>query len=816
MALRHSPLSLTEIVDDVPVYRHLGENMAREAVKETVRADIATLRAGGDLIDYHRRESDHEYAYHLDDSATIKVDTSGLNLALLLPLLDFKGRSQPEVFAQIGVRRALEAGQRGAESDEITARRPLIATVPRGHFAPVVATAIQHHDLIAFSYQSLNQSQPSERLARPLALEVHGGEFYVRAIPCDADTADVDNGMASTEDMASTKGTKGTANEADNTAQNTAGIENAASTDSPKQRSGEYASAQSEVNESEVNKSEPDRSELLGSEAQLRTYKVARMESCDVVPAAQSHCRDCADQRSALAAEVDSTEKTSAEKASMQKSRSATAASWFASITVIFAVRPGTCAPLVARSERCAWDETDLPIAEHCGTSTWQHYCLRDVDPLAFLEECAFYGSDMRVLAPVKYAHDILRRLEHAARIVAPVAPSPPLPSPSSSSQPSSPASPTPALPTTPAESAHARRSAPIVPTGKSVDASVPRRESYFTYLLRHGPATLGELAEHFSLTPLTVRRELRDLFTTEIVIDGQPQAPYDLVMPPWEEGEAINTAWVIEAHGHGTAEKDSYYPTASFTFAEVIALLGAIDSLLAVAIGDHQRALLDMRTVFTQAAAESGYADAMWAPPTARFSPTIADAVFSAIERRNAVTICYWQAAADGTAGCQHIRVRPFAVDPGMNPLLVATGDDGIIRTFRLDRISAVLPTDEYSTKMVVRSWAQQYRRAPRHFTGTQIHLVCAPRARWVLEEIPESHIEADVDIGETGEDTDTHTGVGNQAHVISLSVHNVQWLRTLLVRLGRDCYAVYPASIRAQLAPALTAIVQVYHGES
>lgn len=785
MALRHSPLSLAEIVRDVPVYRYLGESLTVEAVKDTVRLDIATLRAGGELIDYRTRSKDGEYAYYLDDSSNIPVDTSGLNMGLLMPLLDFKGRSQTEVFAQIGVRKALEAGQSGADAQRPTARRPLLTTVPQGQFTPVVATAIQHGDLISMCYQSLNESAPSQRLIKPLALEVHGGEFYMRAIKYEME-------------------------------------------------------------------GDEHRSRHIHPETPLRTYKVARMLSCDLVQADAAPRADGAFV--AVSEDFAPGESTSGECVEKNKCTLAVdahgggKASLLAPITVVFAVRAGTCVPLVDRSEPCEWDGASqtvrplvatghakanlaeahhveahkalakqsaaslpqpyslpesCPSPERYSSPVWRYYLLRDVNRLSFLEECGFYGRDLRVVAPVDYARDVQQRCEHAARIVS--APAQPHPTATNiTADTTSTVHPVP-QDATGGTSSRTTNSMPqmqsqAAPPTQAVDASVPRRESYFTYLLRHGPTTLKELATHFSLVPLMVRRELRDLFTTEIVVDGQPQALYDLVMPPWEEGQPIDDTWVIEAR-RNTAWGDDpgSYPVASFTLAEVISLLGAIDSLLAVAVGDHQRALLDMRAVFVQAARTSGYGDAIWEPPTARFAPAIANSIFAAIEQRNAIIISYWQAHPQGGATYRQEHIHPFAIDPAINPLLVAANERGELRTFRLDRISDVTPTDEYAKKMQVRTWSTSYRVTPKHFTGTPVQLVCSPGARWLREELPEARMEVDAE---------------NHQLVISVTVHNLQWLRTLLVRLGADCIALQPESVCRQLAPALSAIAHTYSG--
>lgn len=714
IALKNSPLTLAQIAQSVPVYQFLARSVSSETLYETIRNDINVLRASGNNITARGYDS-RSTAYYLSDEGNIHIDIRGLNVSLLLPLLEFKESSAAEAFAHMGISKAISQGQ----ASKI--RTPMAFSVPRGRFVTTVASAIQSSRPISFIYRSLHDSEPSARRILPITLEIHRGYFYVRGFKL---TQKTDSSVLKSFSPA-------------NTGHQSASV------------------------------------------ADIHLYKIDRMQKCTIkeekIDLSPSDCERIISQQ----AEADS---------------------WFTPINVFFWAAPGTCLPLTNRSVHISKENVEQSkLADLCTPAEYGDiYFLEGISLDSLLEEVAFYGDQLQVLSPKPVVDEVVAHIQaaynalkrsldtsfHADDALSQphMISSRPRTISSTSNNKSSPHAEADANFTYHNRTAH---------SSFSIDTSVSRRESYYSYLLNHGSATLGDLAAKFSVDMLTVRRELQDLFTTEIFIDGTPYSPYDLSMPEWEEGEPLNKNWVIEAVENPLSYA-SHHSDLTFTLAEVISVLAAIDSLLTVAAGEHRRSLLELRSRFTDAASSAGYERALWPPSDTKFTPHVITAVSQAIEERRELSIDYWALDSSGHAVCQKARLKPFTIDPQSNPLLAAVNADNELRTYRLDRISEAKILDATFPKTPIYEWQRTYRNRSRTMCGTSATLLCEPHARWIAEELPGVKMSAD--------------------GKLRFSAANIHWIRTVLVRLGKSALLFTSPDIAKDLVPDLHALCKRY----
>lgn len=714
IALKNSPLTLAQIAQSVPVYQFLARSVSSETLYETIRNDINVLRASGNDITAQGDDS-RSIAYYLSDEGSIHIDIRGLNVSLLLPLLEFKESSDAEAFAHMGISKAISQGQ----TPKI--HTPMALSVPRGRFVTAVASAIQSSRPISFIYCSLHDREPSARRILPIALEIHRGYFYVRGFKLTQKT--------------------------DSSAIESFSLANAA-----------HKSA---------------------SVAGTHLYKIDRMQKCtiekekiDVSPSDYEHIIF----------------------------QQAKADSWFTPVNVFFWAAPGTCLPLINRAVHIPKENVEQSkLADLCTPAEYGDiYFLEGISLDSLLEEVAFYGEQLQVLSPKPVVDEIIAHIQAAYNALKRsidtsshaddslsqphIFSSTPHTISSTSNNKNSPNAEADANFTSRSRTAH---------SSLSIDTSVSRRESYYSYLLNHGSTTLGDLAAKFSVDMLTVRRELQDLFTTEIFIDGTPYSPYDLSMPEWEEGEPLNKNWVIEAV-ENPLSYEARHSDLTFTLAEVISVLAAIDSLLTIAAGEHKRSLLELRSRFTNAARSAGYERALWPHSGTKFTPRIITAVSQAIEERRELSIDYWVLDSSGHAVCQKARLKPFTIDPQSNPLLAAVNADNKLRTYRLDRISEAKILDATFPKTPIYEWQRTYRNRSRTICGTSATLLCEPHARWIAEELPGVKMSAD--------------------GKLCFSAANIHWIRTVLVRLGQSALLFTSPDIAKDLVPDLHALCKRY----
>ena len=663
---RSHALTLGEIMRE-PVYERLAGTIGFKACKAVIDEDIKALRAAGELIEYKARRSDGELAYHLDTAGGIRVDTSGLSVDLLVPLLGYKGDSELEAFAQIGVRKALAAGDKSGGAS------PLTFAMPSGRYVPAIAAALQRRQWLRFAYHSLGSATAKEYVVDPVQLEIHHDHFYLSAFVISKE------------------------------------------------------------------------SQALNNCDQLITFRLDRIAHCTIVaPELNSSPRpNCA---------ADATHNNP----------------WFAPVNVVFRAQPGSALPLVSRAQAIPGEEDT--------------FLLQGADRHSIIEEIAFYGQAVELLEPDDLRARMRENLNWLSQILTENNGSAAAPTASS------------------AVTAAPRATGASCPDRSAViDKTLSRRESYYSYLLRRGHTTLGELAKHFAVDPKVVCRELHELYITEIRTgDGGATALFDFIMPEWEHDQPVDPNWEIEAVPSIWANQISALDQGMvFSLVEVVSVLAAVDSLLTVALGDYRRVLLELRDRFVTAAQTAGYGSCLWPSPAAKFEPNIVRAIVAAIEDQQEVELTYWKSADTGQAQPSSRIVKPFAIDPAAHPYVVAQHDDGVIRTYRLDRISAVTFSAKRYPKTPVRAWLKSYRKGSTAFSGTPVQLLCTPRARWASEEIPGAQYRLDT---------------ASNTAIISFTVASLPWLLTLLVQLGPEVLAVAPAEVGQELLTRVLALAAVY----
>lgn len=272
-------------------------------------------------------------------------------------------------------------------------------------------------------------------------------------------------------------------------------------------------------------------------------------------------------------------------------------------------------------------------------------------------------------------------------------------------------------------------------------------------WLMERGSATLAEMAERFQVTEKDLITDLEqaamcglppfvdefiDLFIDDgVVTVGVPRfftRPLRLTAP---EGFALLMAGRAALALPGA---DTTGPLAR-----------ALDKLEAVLGGDSM--VLDLA------------------------QPPAAATLVEAAERHTMVQITYWSASS-GTSTVRTVAPRAVFADRGR--WYVVAGDDksGEERTFRIDRITDWTPIDQAAAPSddVVRpgggdAWFDELDDLP---VAT---LRLGPAGRWVVERYPVRSVTSD------GDDT-----------IVELAIVSENWLRDLLLQLGRDAHVLAP----------------------
>lgn len=308
------------------------------------------------------------------------------------------------------------------------------------------------------------------------------------------------------------------------------------------------------------------------------------------------------------------------------------------------------------------------------------------------------------------------------------------------------------------------------------VDLSLARKAAILAYLTTDG-VSYRELGARFGQTWQSMRDEIRDLFMVEVPSGGFYDSAFDLYMDDDYEDATADTHVYLSAFG------DSEYPAPSLTLNEVISLLGIVDHALQASDSADAGVLATFRSRLSEAVANAGYESMLWPAPARRAGQGIIDALTEAIENHRRVTLSYWKAG--GAAGPQAVEatVAPVAVSTGPQPVLVCANEDDAVRTYRLDRIFNVIPTEQKFPKVFARRILKE-AKSETGIGSIPVTLTTTPRARWLGEYL----------VGSTIERSGDHL-------TVSFTASSRAWLTSLVIRLGDDLVAIEPDDVRAAI---------------
>nr|NLI50777.1 WYL domain-containing protein [Propionibacterium sp.] len=307
--------------------------------------------------------------------------------------------------------------------------------------------------------------------------------------------------------------------------------------------------------------------------------------------------------------------------------------------------------------------------------------------------------------------------------------------------------------------------------------AQVSRLLALVPYLQQHPDADVRTVAEVFQVTPRQLLADLNVLWFC-----GLPGGtPGDLIEIDMD---------AVEAEGRiRLSNADFLARPLRFTLDEAMALAVALRALLE--FGDTA-----LRSAVASALAKieavvgteprvgvllGGGADA------------VRDALADALARGVAVRLEYNGASRGATT---HPLVDParVAVRDGYSYLDAWSHDRGAWRTYRLDRIVAVTPTDRpVADHGEPPGWAGGW--LDHRPDAVEVTLTLAPAGRWITEYYPLRSVEP--------------AGDGVRA---TLLVADPVWLRRLLLRLGPAVLAVDPPEAAASARDAARAALAAY----
>ncbi len=318
----------------------------------------------------------------------------------------------------------------------------------------------------------------------------------------------------------------------------------------------------------------------------------------------------------------------------------------------------------------------------------------------------------------------------------------------------------------------------------ETVDISISRKISILEFLARNGALELGQLAKHYGLSVPAMHDELRELFLVEIIENGSGYAcPIDIT---WEE--KADPQQIIELL---SKPNDKEYQQLSL--AEFIPILIVIDNLLNSVDANSAQALQTLRTELVKGAEEAGYADVLWKNYCAP-SRIAHNIIIEAISNRKFITFDYYKTTAELVAKPYLHTGVPIEIQSGENPLLQVHTDHGV-RSYRLDRISNVQILDTGINVKTFQKLKRECRKKPLDFSGTDVTLYCDKKLKWVAEILPEV----------------TVSYLDNEL-VLSFSISNIQWLKSLLIKLETYVHCIEPAEIAEAVSNETTALLQHY----
>ncbi|MGV9184305.1 helix-turn-helix transcriptional regulator [Arcanobacterium canis] len=282
-------------------------------------------------------------------------------------------------------------------------------------------------------------------------------------------------------------------------------------------------------------------------------------------------------------------------------------------------------------------------------------------------------------------------------------------------------------------------------------------------------PASICQLAQHFSAPVRVIRAELEEIFLTEINDSTGAYSPWDLDIP--ESNDEL-----VTFVGH--------VQTPMMTLGELMSVLALLDNVLEASDEHTAQYLLALREKLMQAGERAGYASALWAPPVRRIRTDMMDTLVQAKRQRKRVQLEYW--VNDG------LRAHPKIYDVGIIDICAGSSayvkadvGDRYLRHFRLDRIGSVEITD---TKFSGRDAKSAVKYATERETpfGPVASIIVRPTGRWVAQTAP------------------VEKTTGTDPLTITLRARDF-WLATVCIRLGQDLIEARSHSTRAQLAQLL-----------
>ncbi|SPT74431.1 Uncharacterised protein [Arcanobacterium haemolyticum] len=289
-------------------------------------------------------------------------------------------------------------------------------------------------------------------------------------------------------------------------------------------------------------------------------------------------------------------------------------------------------------------------------------------------------------------------------------------------------------------------------------DLSLARKRAIVDFLFRRPNVSLGEAATHFGLSWEALRDEVSQLSTVELVSGSFFESPFDV----WIDDDVPTPDSLIRVSHVETEGMPALSP------AEIVSLLGAIDTAFVAADSDDAQALSELRGRIVEATEAKGYGSVLWPAPQMEALPAVLDAVNEALASAQYLTIEYWKFdLATNRMAPTLVEVAPVSIIPGRHPLLLASYNNEV-RRYRIDRITdATVGNRAVSGRLERRISGAAGRDT---IDGVKVRLWCQPGCRWVVEDIP----------GSTLTQRDNYD-------IIELPVRHRSWLMSLVVRLGQ-----------------------------
>ncbi|WP_124054839.1 helix-turn-helix transcriptional regulator [Arcanobacterium ihumii] len=317
------------------------------------------------------------------------------------------------------------------------------------------------------------------------------------------------------------------------------------------------------------------------------------------------------------------------------------------------------------------------------------------------------------------------------------------------------------------------------------IDLSLARKISILSYLYSNGPVELGKLAKHYQMSVADLHKELFELFVVEFVDSGG-----------WYESTlAISIDDDADPDSFVSINDVSNMESPSFTLAEVISLIGAIDFLLNAVEEPQYSSLYDLRSLLVDSTNRAGYGAVLWQPPALVRAHGVTSTIDQAIETRCEVSFQYWKTTQEGNALPVSVHGYPVMLRSGHHPIVEVFDGEVSIRSFRLDRMADVELGLNILAVKIFQKAQRQAKNLGQDFDGIRVTLHCDFRARWVLESVP--GVEASLSEDEL---------------VLTMNVKNRAWFMSLLVRLGESVHSVEPYSIVSAEYEGIDRVLQHY----